>query len=220
MLSELQKKILKRLIENLPQSASQLVHLTDLDERSLVINAVSGLDAIGFTKSAIPFSGVLALITDKGIEHMDSLKAEKAKPTAKAKAAPKKTGAAKPAVKRTGDNSAKAKAAPKKTSAVKTANPAVKPASSKANKGEIKVKIIAYDTVYNAVKKSKLLETEKNELNGMIASVEQLMKAEKKDKRKIWMKIKSALEFMGTKTIDAGLAFALVPYFAQAMNGL
>ena len=220
MLTDLQTKILKRLIENLPQSASQFVHLTHLDERSLVINAASGLNEMGFTRSTFPFSGVLALITEKGIEHMENLKVAKTKATALKAAAKKKSLVKTNKDDVENDESKIKKSAPKKKIAAKPAAKSAVSRVSKVNKDEIKVKIIPYDTVYNAVKKSKLLETEKNELNGMIAGVEQLLKAEKKDRRKIWLKIKGALELVGNRNIDAGLAFVLVPYFAQAMNSL
>ncbi|MCL2610603.1 MAG: hypothetical protein FWE02_02885 [Defluviitaleaceae bacterium] len=89
------------------------------------------------------------------------------------------------------------------------------------NNNEVNIKIqISYDMVFEAVDKSQLDETLKNELRGMIVVIDQLLKSEKKDKNKIWEKIKSTFKWIGDKAVDLGLAVVVAPYLAQILQAL
>lgn len=66
MITALQEKILKRLIDNLPLSASRGIDLSDLDDLSLVCGAVKELHNLGYVLSVCTLCSAGAIIKDKG----------------------------------------------------------------------------------------------------------------------------------------------------------
>lgn len=66
MITELQEKILKRLIDNLPLSASRGIDLSDLDDLGLVCEAVKELHDSGYVLNVCTLCSAGAILKDKG----------------------------------------------------------------------------------------------------------------------------------------------------------